>query len=252
MYFKTSKGLVEIQSRTYKLPTHLRRLLIMVDGHSTAAEMIDRLTTFGDVKPNLVELEAGGFIARHRSSPVAPGAASAPAPPEFKLDEAKHSIRSILLSAMGPAADYRIECIEAVTTPEQLRVELDTLRDLLPKVLSRQQAEQAWRQMEPMMFALERGSSSAAPLDRVAALPAQPAFNLNEAKSFTERILLGTIGPAAISRVERIAATTTPEQLRLELDAIRDMLPKVLSRRQAEHAWRQLEPIMASLNVPPL
>ncbi len=150
----------------------LRRLLIMVDGASTAAELIDRLTTFG-VTLHLVELEAGGIYRSRLRRPSTPSAASAPAPPEFKLDEAKHFIRSILLSAMGPAADYRIECIEAVTTPEQLRVELDTLRDLLPKVLSRQQAEQAWRQMEPITFALEPGSSSAAPLARVAALPAQ-------------------------------------------------------------------------------
>ena len=52
---------------------------------------------------------------------------------------------------MGPAAEYRIECIEAVTTPEQLRVELDTLRDLLSKVLPQRQAEQAWEQLEPTL-----------------------------------------------------------------------------------------------------
>lgn len=63
VYFKTSKGLEEIQNRTYKLAASLRRLLIMVDGRSTAAEMIQRLTTLGDVAIALGELEAGGFIA---------------------------------------------------------------------------------------------------------------------------------------------------------------------------------------------
>ncbi len=250
VYIKTAKGQEEIQTRTHKLPAHLRRVLIMVDGHSTAAEMIGRLAALGDIELDLTELEAGGFIACPKSSAVAPGAASPPAPHEFNLGGAKHSIRSILLGAMGPAAEYRIECIEAVTTPEQLRVELDTLRDLLPKVLPQRQAEQAWEQLEPTLFALQQGSA-AAPSAGTANLSAQPAFNLNEAKSFAERILLGTVGPAAIRRIERIEATTTPEELRVELDAIRDMLPKVLSKRQAEQAWRQLEPIMVSLKTPP-
>ena len=58
---------------------------------------------------------------------------------------------------------------------------------------------------------------------------------------------------AAVSlfREKGFEATTTREELRLELDAIRDMLPKALSRRQAEQTWRQLEPIMISIAAPP-
>ncbi len=78
-----------------------------------------------------------------------------------------------------------------------------------------------------------------------------PVFNLDKAKSVIRFTLLGAMGPTAARRIERIEATTTPEQLRLELDAVRDMLPKVLSKRQAEQAWRQLEPIMVSLKTPP-
>jgi len=58
------------------------------------------------------------------------------------------------------------------------------------------------------------------------------------------------MGPTAGRRIERIDATTTPEQLRAELDDIHDMLPKVLSKRQAEQIWRQLEPIMLSIDLP--
>ena len=80
----------------------------------------------------------------------------------------------------------------------------------------------------------------------------EPAFNLDKAKSFVRFTLLGAMGPAAGRRVERIEATRSAEELRVELDAIRDMLPKVLSKRQAELVWRQLEPIMLSLSQPPL
>ena len=258
VYIKTAKGLEEIQSRTCKLSAHLRRLLIMVDGRSTAAELIGRLTALGDIQPALIELEAGGFIAHPGSGSSAPSAASPAPSPGFNLGEAKQSIRSILLDAMGPAAAYRIECVEAVTTPDQLQIELDTLHDLLPKLLPRPQAEQAWRQLEPVTLALERRSPSQAhsamPGTKPAAattLPSQPEFNLAKAKAVIRFTLLGALGPTAARRIERIDATTTPEELRLELDAIRDMLPKALSRRQAEQAWRQLEPILTSITAPP-
>jgi len=257
IYIKTAKGLEEIQSRAYKLPTHLRRLLIMVDGRSTATELISRLTSLGNIELELAELAAGGFIAPPGSGSSAPGAASPPAPPEFNLDEAKYSIRSILLGTMGPAAEYRIECVEAVTTPDQLQVELNTLHELLPKLLSRQQAEPVWRQLEPIARALEQRASSqshgAAPQTKPAAasgLPAHLEFNLAKAKDVIRFTLLGALGPSAAHRIERVEATATPEELRVELDAIRDMLPKVLSRRQAEQAWRQLEPIMISITEP--
>ena len=174
VYIKTARGLEEVQSRTYKLSAHLRRLLIMVDGRSTAAELIGRLTTLGNIELELAELEAGGFIARPGSGSSAPGAASPATSPEFNLDEAKQSIRSV-----------------------------------------------------------------------------QPGFNLAKAKGVIRFTLLGALGPTAARRIERIDATTTPEELRLELDAIRDMLPKALSRRQAEQAWRQLEPIMISITAAP-
>lgn len=264
VYLKTAKGQEEILSRIHKLHAHLRRLLIMVDGRSTAAELIIRLTMLGDVEAGLAELEAGGFIA----SPAAPASvaptpataasnpASAPAQPAFNLDAAKHVIQSGLLNALGPAAEYWIECVEVAATPEQLRIEFDAIRELLPRLLSPPQAEQAWRQLEPVMLSLERWLTNrtknpalATPASGAPSLPAPAEFNLDKAKGFIRFTLLGVMGPTAARRIERIEATTTPEELRVELDGIRDMLPKVLSKRQAEQAWRQLAPIMQSLDT---
>ncbi len=263
VYLKTAKGLEEIQSRTHKLPAYARRLLIMVDGRSTAADLISRLTMLGDVEAGLAELEAGGFIAP--PAPVAPSPATpaanlvAPAAqPAFNLDAAKHVIQSGLLSALGPAAEYWIECVEATANPEQLRIECDAIHELLPRLLSPPQAEQAWRQLEPVMLSLERWLANRAKLPApsapasgatATALPAPAEFNLDKAKGFIRFTLLGVMGPTAARRIERIDATTTPEELRVELDGIHDMLPKVLSKRQAEQAWRQLEPIMQSLDT---
>ena len=267
VYIKTAKAQEEIQNRTYKLSVNLRRLLIMVDGRSTAADMTGRLTMLGDVTAGLTELETGGFIATLAPRVPAPAPAAPPEPVSqpaqsaFNLDAAKHVIQSALLNAIGPAAEYWIKCVEATATPDQLRIEFDAIRELLPRLLSQSQAEQTWRQMEPVMLSLERWlanhaaganpppPSTPAP-NAPTSGPALPEFNLDKAKGFIRFTLLGAMGPTAGRRIERIDATTTPEQLRAELDDIYDMLPKVLSKRQAEQIWRQLEPIMLSINLP--
>lgn len=214
VYFKTSKGLEEIQNRTYKLAASLRRLLIMVDGRSTAAEMIQRLTTLGDVAIALGELEAGGFIASGASVEASAGSRVSMPPPNP-------------VTIRPPAAPAG-----ARATPTQGPA----------PVVNRTPALSEGAIMQDIWG----GETSAAPS------PVQPTFNLDKAKSFVRFTLLGAMGPAAGRRVERIEATQSAEDLRVELDAIRDMLPKVLSKRQAELIWRQLEPIMLSLSQPPL
>ena len=276
VYVKTAKAQEEVQSRTYKLSANLRRLLIMVDGRSTAADLIDRLTMLGDVAASLADLEAAGFIATpaprtssaETATPEPVSQTTSSAQPGFNLDAARHVIQSALLTAIGPAAEYWIECVEASATPEQLRLEFDAIHELLPRLLPHEQAEQTWRQMEPVMLSLERwltnranpspppslpASTSPAPgtaTPGTASTSAPAEFNLDKAKAVIRFTLLGAMGPTASRRIERVDATTTPAALRLELDGIRDMLPKVLSKRQAEQTWRQLEPIMLSINTP--
>lgn len=167
---KTIKGLQEIETRSHQLPAELRRILIMVDGHSTVTEMTKKLVSFGNIEQLLTQLEHGNFITpRPVSDPpsqksqrplggsVAPGAESGSANPthaEFNLEKAKGFIRYILFGAMGPTAERRINRVEATNTAEELRLELDAIRDMLPKVLSKQEAQQAWRQLEPIMLSI--------------------------------------------------------------------------------------------------
>ena len=302
VYIKTAKGQEEIQKRLYKLPASLRRLLIMVDGRSTAAEMIERLVSMGDITPALIELEAGGFIAplfpsskpqpapvltpetkppstadapqsermllrniwetgdwMNPSQPGASSTAGGTPQPRFNLDKAKSFIRTLLLATMGPGAGHWIDRVEATTSVEELRVELDAIREMLPKVLSKRQAEQTWKQLEPILLPFsplqfqEPPAFGPASQKVPTATPvAQPTFNMDKAKAMIRFTLLGAMGPSAGRRIERIEAVTTAEALRVELEAIHEMLPKVLSKRGAEQAWKQLEPIILSIALPPL
>lgn len=301
VYIKTAKGQEEIQKRTYKLSASLRRLLIMVDGRSTAAEMIERLSSMGDITPTLIELETSGFIAS-LSPPEPPAApvsvatpvtkppassadpqsermllqniweidnwtgASSPGSsstsggipqPQFNLEKAKGFIRSILLAAMGPSAGRRVDRVEATTSAEELRVELDAIREMLPKVLSKRQAELAWKQLEPILLPftllLPQGASPSGAAIQTAlptASSTHPSFNLDKAKELILFTLLSAMVPNAERWIARINAVTTTKTLQAELEAIHEMLPKVLSRREAEQAWKQLEPIILSIALP--
>lgn len=194
---KTTKGLQEIGNRTFNLPTEMRRVLIMINGRSTVEELRKKLVGFGEIDSILVQLEIDGLIAPNPAAnpppeisqrptveisrrphelsqrPVAkdsrrpaetsqrqtPALIPVDSQAEFNMEKAKGFVRFVLFGAMGPSAERRINRIEATTTPEELRVELDAIHDMLPKVLSKKEAQQAWRQLEPIMISLDMAPS---------------------------------------------------------------------------------------------
>src|SRR5471030_376343 len=48
IYVKTDKGTQEVQTRATQLPRRARSLLIMVDGHSTAMEILSNTSSIGE------------------------------------------------------------------------------------------------------------------------------------------------------------------------------------------------------------
>ncbi|TCO80233.1 hypothetical protein EV699_1159 [Plasticicumulans lactativorans] len=152
VYIKTDKGLAEILGRTHGLAVRLRRILIMVDGRASVAEMVARLARLGDIAGALQELAARGFIVlREPSRAVADTAAG------FDLDQAKGFARYVLLGALGPVAARRVERIDAVASAAALQAELEALRGLLPQLVGRREAERVWRQLEPLLLSLTEG-----------------------------------------------------------------------------------------------
>lgn len=72
-------------------------------------------------------------------------------------------------------------------------------------------------------------------------------FNLEKAKGFARFVVLGALGPAGSHRIERIDAARDVHELRMQLDELRDVLPQLLSNRQAKEVWEQLKPLMMSV-----
>lgn len=152
VYIKTDKGLAEILGRTHGLAVRLRRILIMVDGRASVAEMVARLARLGDIAGALQELAARGFIA-----PREPSCAVAGTVAGFDLDQAKGFARYVLLGVLGPVAARRVERIDAAASAAALQAELEALRGLLPQLVGRREAERVWRQLEPLLLSLTEG-----------------------------------------------------------------------------------------------
>ena len=84
-----------------------------------------------------------------------------------------------------------------------------------------------------------------------AVIPQFAEFNLDKAKGFARYVVLGALGPVGGKRAARIEQTRSAGELRAELDELRDVLPKLMPKRQAEQVWKQLEPLMLSIAEAP-
>lgn len=71
IYVKTEKGREEIQTRKNQLPPTLRSLLIMIDGRSSAGEILKQVAPMGITPDALEELILQEFIALDRPAPAA-------------------------------------------------------------------------------------------------------------------------------------------------------------------------------------
>ena len=80
IYAKTEEGARELKERTRNLPIALRSLLIMVDGHRSVAEVLERARALRVDVTALATLERSGLIAKRFSAPSAAESEAAPAP----------------------------------------------------------------------------------------------------------------------------------------------------------------------------
>lgn len=69
IYAKTEEGARELKERKRNLPVALRSVLIMVDGHRTVAEVLERARALRVDVAMLATLERDGLIAKRFSAP---------------------------------------------------------------------------------------------------------------------------------------------------------------------------------------
>lgn len=267
VYKKTQKGLEEMAQRTV-LGMRERTLLVMVDGKTTAADLLARAHHMPDPQGLLAKLIDGGFIAVDTSvaaapsaAPAATGAASTAAPTEQRLmQELMRYAEHFLDEVLGPQADVLAEAIDKCKTLPELRVRLEKTRDAIAGMGKKRRSEEFWANVEarlggkpppapaapPAAAPPPQPQAAAAPPPAAPPLPAAPAAppqpSVQEAVRFARRFIGDALGPNGDMLVEVLEKCRTAAELRLAMEKTRDALQAGAGRRKAEEFWNGVAP----------
>lgn len=121
---KTDKGVEEIETRKHRLEQKLRTILIVVNGKSTAGELVKQFEQQGDIAPLLERLHAEGYVRE---------AAAAAAGADFKALRAE--LARAINDALGPPGDALAIRIEECGSLEDLRAFVRDQRAVLEAAL---------------------------------------------------------------------------------------------------------------------
>ncbi|HEU0202467.1 MAG TPA: hypothetical protein VFR86_18805 [Burkholderiaceae bacterium] len=153
IFVKTPKGTAEIAARGGALSLAARRVLIMIDGKRTVADLAPLLRP-GEIDGVIGTLESMGFIQRAGGetprAAEAPRGAEAPAPAAeerstLSVEELKHRAVRELNDRLGPDAEVMAIRIEQARTPEELRERLREAERLVSGLLGEPVAQEFLR-----------------------------------------------------------------------------------------------------------
>lgn len=250
VYRKTQKGQEEMARRTV-LGMRERTLLVMVDGKTSATDLLARAQHMPDPGGLLAKLIDGGFIEPEKVAPAAtpaPAVPSGPTPQDQRImQEAMRFAEHFLDQVLGPEADMLSEAIDRCKTLPELRARLEKTRDAIEGMGKKRKAEEFWVAIQALLEG--KAPSAAAPPPAApapAAAPPAPAAppqpSMQEAVRFARRYLNDTLGPDAEMLVEAIEKCRTLPELRARLEKTREALESGGLKRKAEEFWTGVRP----------
>jgi|BarGraIncu00222A_1022003.scaffolds.fasta_scaffold174079_1 hypothetical protein len=147
IYVKTEKGREEIQTRRSQLPPTLRTLLIMIDGRSSAGEILKQVGPMGITADALEQLIAQGLVALDRPAPAAQPASVVEAvatdalPDSERFLAARQFMTDTVVNAMGLRSFMFTLKLEKAETLQGLRSLLPEYTKLMEKGTGHLEAE---------------------------------------------------------------------------------------------------------------
>ncbi len=256
VYRKTQKGQEEMARRTV-LGMRERTLLVMVDGKTSATDLLARAQHMPDPGGLLARLIDGGFIEPEKAAPAAAPAAlpSGPTPQEQRaMQEAMRFAEHFLDQVLGPEADMLSEAIDRCRTLPELRARLEKTRDAIEGMGKKRKSEEFWAAAQALLEGKALPSPAPPPAATApppaalapAAAPQSPAAppqpSMQEAVRFARRYLNDTLGPDAEMLVEAIENCRTLPELRARIEATREALASGGLKRKAEEFWTGVKP----------
>lgn len=269
VYKKTQKGLEEMAQRTV-LGMRERTLLVMVDGKTSAADLLARAQHMPDPQGLLAKLIDGGFIEVERAvAAVAatPASAAAPAPAVPMPQELRIMQETIrfadrfLDQVLGPDAQGLIEAIAKSKTMAELRVRMEKTRDVIEGMGKKRRAEEFWTTAQALLEGrpapAPTATAQAAPAPAPPAPPATavpppppapaasqtaPMPSIQEAVRFARRFLHDNLGPDADMLLEPIEKCKTAAELFARMEKTRESIVGFSGKRKAEEFWNGVLP----------
>jgi hypothetical protein len=162
-YARTEKGAAEVAQRSQAIPARARSLLLMIDGKSTGAQLLEKLAAFPNSGELLQLLETEGYIGpvdgggAAVSAPAAAPAAASPAVASpgtgsvSGIGAAKRFMIRSLHEIFGPDADSLTGKVDLAQTTEDLRKLAEKHRELMASMGSRRKADAYWQGIEELL-----------------------------------------------------------------------------------------------------
>ena len=167
-YARTEKGAAEVAQRSQAIPARARSLLLMIDGKSTGAQLLEKLAAFPNSGELLQLLETEGYIgpvdgggaavsapaaapASAASVTAAPPAASPGTGSGAGIGAAKRFMIRSLHEIFGPDADSLTGKVDLAQTTEDLRKLAEKHRELMASMGSRRKADAYWQGIEELL-----------------------------------------------------------------------------------------------------
>lgn len=139
IFTKTQKGKDEIETRRYRLPAKLRMALILVDGKSSVALLVEK-AGHPDLIQTLEELTQLGFIQS-----ISPGVSPSPMPVSANPQTGatlKAELIRISRDILGPQADKIVKKIEdSPDTKEALGATLKNCIELVRLIVDEEKSQ---------------------------------------------------------------------------------------------------------------
>lgn len=263
VYKKTQKGLEEMARRTV-LGLRERTLLVMVDGKTTAADLLSRAQHMPDPQGLLAKLIEGGFIAAE--SVTAAPTAAAPSQPAAVSPQDRLIMQNVVRYAerfldqvLGPDADALAAAIDRSKTLPELRTRIEKTRDVIEGMGKKRRAEEFWTTAQALLegkpapaqgMAVQpapappppQAAAAPPPPAASAAPPAAPQSSIEEAVRFARRFLHDNLGPDADMLLEPIEKCKTAAELFARMEKTRESIVGFSGKRKAEEFWNGVLP----------
>ena len=164
-YARTEKGVAEVAQRSQAIPARARSLLLMIDGKSTGAQLLEKLAAFPNSGELLQLLETEGYIGPVDGATSGATPAPAPAPAATSatpavgsgsgsgggIGAAKRFMIRSLHEIFGPDADSLTGKVDLAQTAEDLRKLAEKHRELMASMGSRRKADAYWQGIEELL-----------------------------------------------------------------------------------------------------